>query len=1225
MPSTSPGSLFLDAPTAFSHILPGAPTESLQATATFIYRFKRYVAYISGKQLNVLNAPNTLVQAVTFKHDLVAIAADADTGKLCVTSKKEAWVLEPLTEGWTKVWWEKSLLLRREDEGDEARWLSWGNEGELLVAGNRVLSLFSTGPASRTTSPRTSAIDEETYEERRALWSKPVASPLRQAEFSPSSSLIATCSDYDRLVKIWRRLSFEDGLFDHTYLPHPGAVTHLQWRPMDDNLEERRTSGISRRHEEEPEVLYTIANDGVLRVWRTGGAHHLDILILHTSIDLVAAIPDSPSVSAKGNTNIARPARYAVTIPCTQFTAAVNAALGIPLDGKISHSKEFLKELVSKDLDVIIAFDGQGRMSAWGLQSIGHKRRPETPTQLQPYHIAHAEGLMMKLTNNTPAMSTCWFQDDRFHLLSHGLGKRGEVSWWQGTVETFFSPSAPGADRLSRASKWTGAALSEWAISQRHSSIDLRAISTKDDDEVIHAIPVTLPFDPSQNCIVSVTRSGVVAYSLVLEGEAQTSFEPVATFATEVSEPGVFAASAEFAALLSQDLRSLTIVDLTDGYLEHQQQLNSTATHLKCFTSSPRHNFVAVGSDTVVDILAQGPYQDHVWQTVKRVSIAGLGLQLEHVAWTLECGLALAAGNGIFISEPEIDPKQLDATAQQRVGLAEEEAKIRLPDFSQRLKRPLPVWHPSLLADIVRHGHYAAALTLIAKLARQLKFYSSGDELSPVLEEDIEALMRQNAASDTTITKEMVDDLKEQLDEKELPFISSDEQKRLANVVDTVLYVKGHATGLDTNALAYLFEWKLQLVHHDANTAAVDGPMQSNGMNHEFVPEMQWREITLAYHSATQQPLLDILVLHHDNKMTWHAARLLGVTSWLRDRQALESVFEQLGQTSYRSSQPPDPVNASIYYLALHKKATLLALWRIATWHREQRTTANFLKRDFNQAEAKTAAKKNAYALMGKRRFHYSAAFFLLADDPASAINVLAGQCEDVGFAIAVARLYCGDGSSVLYKLLVDRVIPQAEKDRNRWLLSWCYSVFNEPVKAAETLVEQLGGIRKWTQDDPTTLLLYKQLRKTPSENEYDAILRAARVLRKKGEWLLALDLVQSWEFKGMQNQAQPTQELQTNGITNGIHEELPDRTVASQHNVSSEPPSLLDSFAEPKPAQPVDEKAAREAKAAELLAKLKAKKEASTTSAPPAEKKKPEPTQFKEPDANSLLDTFGF
>ena len=81
--------------------------------------------------------------------------------------------------------------------------------------------------------------------------------------------------------------------------------------------------------------------------------------------------------------------------------------------------------------------------------------------------------------------------------------------------------------------------------------------------------------------------------------------------------------------------------------------------------------------------------------------------------------------------------------------------------------------------------------------------------------------------------------------------------------------------------------------------------------------------------------------------------------------------------------------------------------------------------------------------------------------------------------------------------------------------------------------------------------------------------------------------------------------------------------------------PSLLDSFADlsitPAPSTPDNTKLSREAQAAELLRKLKVKKTA------PAEgkgllgtekemdKEKRQPTQFKEPDANSLLDSFGF
>lgn len=1181
----------------------------------------------------MLNGPKTLVQAITFNHELCAIAADAQSGKLVVASKKHVWVLEPVTEGWTRIWWERVLLLKREDEGDEAQCLSWGNEGELLVGGTRMLTLFSTLPSSRSASPRASAIDGEMTEERKPLWSMPVSSHLRQAAFSPRSGLIATCSRYDRLVKIWRRLSFEEGLFDHTYLPHPGAITHLEWRPLDEHAEERRGSGISRRHDEDPEVLYTMANDGVLRIWKTAGIHDLDILVLHTSIDLVAAIPESPSISGNEKSLISKPARFAVMLPADQFSAAVNAAIGIPQSGKVNHSKELLKEMLSKDMDIIVAFDGQGRMSAWGLQSIGHKRRPETPTTVQPFHVAHAEGLDMRLPPQTPAISTAWFQDDQFHLLSHTLFGTGTISWWQGDVESFFSPAATGAQLLSSQCSWRGVDVAEWGVASRKADIDPRHHPLpSDEDEVLHAVSVSMPFDPKQSCVVSVSKSGHITCTLSSRSSSSTvGSEIVASFETGVQEASVFDASTEFAGLVSQDL-VLLIVDLTDGYIEHREQLGDGITDLQIFTPTSRHNFLAIGYNTTVDVLAQGRYDDHgsVWQRVKSISISGLGLSIYDLAWKSDGSLGVAAGNALFITSPDVDPNQLPEPLQAIGGVNSGNA-MSLLELTQNWKTPLPIWHPSVLSDLLFHGYAHFVVYLLKQLANKLKFYSAGDFLSPTLGDSVDGIVLESYEHDDWLDDETASELHEQLKEKELPRISRAEQCHLGLVIQAITFLRTHVKGLDTNALRYLFTWKLQILEHDAKAAplnATSRPNDPHSIKHfEFVPEMHWREITFAYHSTTQQPLLDILILHHDNKLTWHIARLLGIMSWIREKEALETVFEQLAQTAYRADQPPDPANASIYFLALRKKPTLVALWRIATWHKEQRTTMNFLKRDFSLPDAKTAAKKNAYALMGKRRFHYSAAFFLLADDPASACNVLAGQCEDLAFAIAVARLYCGDGSPALSKLVVDRVLPQAKTDGNRWLTSWCHSIFGEAIEAAGALVRPLQGVRSWIQDDPSTLLLYKQLRKTPSEFEYDAILRAARLLRRKGEWILALDLVRKWEFKPASAIASSTQETSTHGLTNGFHLDLPDRTMdIAPPAAPAETPSLLDSFTEPKPTQPTNEKAAREAKAAELLAKMKAKKNAAnTTPAEPVTEKKREPTQFKEPDANSLLDTFGF
>jgi hypothetical protein len=205
---------------------------------------------------------------------------------------------------------------------------------------------------------------------------------------------------------------------------------------------------------------------------------------------------------------------------------------------------------------------------------------------------------------------------------------------------------------------------------------------------------------------------------------------------------------------------------------------------------------------------------------------------------------------------------------------------------------------------------------------------------------------------------------------------------------------------------------------------------------------------------------------------------------------------------------------------------------------------------------------------------------------------------------------------------------------------------------------------RHWQQDDPLTLKLYQHLRDKPAkrgrtgqretapslggeQHEYRAVLRAARILRKMGLWLLALELVSTWHFK-------PATPLQPNdGIasgncvedTNGAHDKSaaapsmlddfetpPTKTEAPKSMLddfeASKPPSapksLLDDFGSLSLQYPADKaKADREAKAAELMAKLKAKKDQAAKASPEGEKKAP--TQFTEPESSSILDSFGF
>jgi hypothetical protein len=78
--------------------------------------------------------------------------------------------------------------------------------------------------------------------------------------------------------------------------------------------------------------------------------------------------------------------------------------------------------------------------------------------------------------------------------------------------------------------------------------------------------------------------------------------------------------------------------------------------------------------------------------------------------------------------------------------------------------------------------------------------------------------------------------------------------------------------------------------------------------------------------------------------------------------------FEIIARNEYTKTDQKNPIDCSLFYLALKKKAVLQGLWRMATWNREQAATSRLLSNNFQDKKWKTAALKNAYALLGKHR-----------------------------------------------------------------------------------------------------------------------------------------------------------------------------------------------------------------------------------------------------------------
>jgi len=352
--------------------------------------------------------------------------------------------------------------------------------------------------------------------------------------------------------------------------------------------------------------------------------------------------------------------------------------------------------------------------------------------------------------------------------------------------------------------------------------------------------------------------------------------------------------------------------------------------------------------------------------------------------------------------------------------------------------------------------------------------------------------------------------------------------------------------------------------------------------------------------------------------------------------------FEVIARNEYAKTEEKNPVDCALYYLALRKKPVLVGLWRIATWSREQGATHRLLSNNFNEERWKTAALKNAYALMGRRRFEYAASFFLLADHLHDAVSVLHNQLGDTQLAIAVARVYGGDDSPVLLNFLKDKVLPQAAKEGNRWLATWAYWLLNRRDTAVQALIAPLHRLtslqettdlkaKSYLTDDPALVVLYKQLRERSlqtlkgamgikGKEEWEFVMHTSGLYGRMGCDVLALDLVKTWEFLlppptvhtsaerkiGKEVEFDPRKLLRRRSSL--VVADLPMREHGKHGLVDTEGSFLEDDGEEDKDKEPGGNV-----------------QESEKGGTKEGVKKKPPPTQFNEPDANSLLDAFGF
>lgn len=184
--------------------------------------------------------------------------------------------------------------------------------------------------------------------------------------------------------------------------------------------------------------------------------------------------------------------------------------------------------------------------------------------------------------------------------------------------------------------------------------------------------------------------------------------------------------------------------------------------------------------------------------------------------------------------------------------------------------------------------------------------------------------------------------------------------------------------------------------------------------------------IVWAFHSESEEELLNLIPSYSKNQCKWATLRELGVGYWLRNLTTLRQCFERLAKAAYQAKQ--DPLDAALYYFAMKKKSVVYGLFRSK---RDEKMTT-FFSNNFSEDRWRKAALKNAYALLGKQRFEHAVAFFLLANSLNDALEVCLTKLDDLQLALVITRLYEGEHANVslpTYKKLIYQEILGSDKD----------------------------------------------------------------------------------------------------------------------------------------------------------------------------------------------------
>ncbi|KAK2461643.1 hypothetical protein APHAL10511_006106 [Amanita phalloides] len=544
-----------------------------------------------------------------------------------------------------------------------------------------------------------------------------------------------------------------------------------------------------------------------------------------------------------------------------------------------------------------------------------------------------------------------------------------------------------------------------------------------------------------------------------------------------------------------------------------------------------------------------------------------------------------------------------------------------LVEYVARQNGPLEDYHPQMLLQCLLWGKVELVKDIIVNLARDVQDYEKKggawhwtpvpiEKFYGILpmkkgltrkkeytllfdtdEQDSPTRMKQDLSVEEHFSRQLVQRLIDTLENLPLPHLTPNEQAHLLVLLQTTVEIEEQRRALDANGLRFWISTRsFYILNRRASTPTnnvTDGVAPRQTGKRE---RLRYRDMVWAFHSESQGLLLDVITIACKGKVLWSDARALGIALWLNSTEELKTQLENIARNEFLNGDNRDPTACSLLYFALGKVKLVHSLWRQAAWHKEQAVMLKFLSNDFSQPRWRTAALKNAYALLSKQRFEYAAAFFLLGNSLQDAVNVCIRNVGDFQLAIALSRVVEQSNEGPVFLDIVKKtVLPIAFTNGNRWLASWAFWLLHRRDLAVRVLLTPLQDIAAAYDivvneigephyDDPSLALLFSQLRsktlqaaqgtsEISGRSEFNFVLQMARVFCGMGCHALALDLVRSWSFErptGLPIMTPPSPKATRNVFTSGTA--LRHRSsILIDMNVSSLPGSPGPP-AEPKP-----------------------------------------------------------